>query len=219
MFKKIILINFILVISNNFNYISAKDLEHIVEKIQTRYETIDTFSGNFVQKSYRSNSLTDFIEAGGEISYMKPGKMKWEYDYPEKQLLVTNGNKLWLYDEILENVTIKKLSSVTKGTILDFLIGIGDLTKDFTPRQISKKLITQSKGIVIELVPKEKLANLEFIQIEADSFSFNLKTILLMDFQNNYRKISFKNITYNIKLDKNVFNFFVSKDMEVIYVN
>ena len=53
--------------------------------------------------------------------------MRWLYAAPEEQLLVTNGETLWLYDTLLENVTIQKLEKLTDGTALSFLLGLGDL--------------------------------------------------------------------------------------------
>ena len=58
---------------------------------------------------------------------------------------------------------------------------------------------------MVELEPKEKLANLEFIQLEVDPENHHLKTLLLMDRQGNYRTILLKEIKYNLDLDPNSF--------------
>ena len=142
--------------------------------------------------------------------------MRWEYETPEEQLLVTDGETVWLYDPLLENVTVQQLSRITEVTSLDFLLGVGDLTRDFLPRNLSSELLITSGGLVVELEPKEKLANLEFIQLEVDPENHHLKTLLLMDRQGNYRTILLKEIKYNLDLDPQLFQFEIPDGMEVL---
>ena len=114
---------------------------NILQLIQAQYQSILSFSGHFTQTSFRANSKTTPRKARGEVSYKRPGKMRWMYVAPEDQLLVTNGDTLWLYDTLLENVTIQKLKKITDGTALSFLLGLGDLNNDFKRRKISKPLL------------------------------------------------------------------------------
>ena len=142
--------------------------------------------------------------------------MRWEYETPEEQLLVTDGETVWLYDPLLENVTVQQLSRITEVTALDFLLGVGDLTRDFLPRNLSSELLKTSGGLVVELEPKEKLANLEFIQLEVDPDNHHLKTLFLMDRLGNYRTILLKEIKYNLDLDPKLFQFEIPDGMEVL---
>ena len=129
---------------------------------------------------------------------------------------MTDGETVWLYDPLLENVTVQQLSRITEVTALDFLLGVGDLTRDFLPRNLSSELLKTSGGLVVELEPKEKLANLEFIQLEVDPENHHLQTLLLMDRQGNYRTILLKEIKYNLDLDPQLFQFEIPDGMEVL---
>jgi len=100
---------------------------NLLQLIQTQYQSIQSFSGHFVQTSHRTNSENVPRKAEGTVSYKRPGKMRWLYAPPEEQLLVTNGDTLWLFDPLLENVTVQKLAKLTDGTALSFLLGLGDL--------------------------------------------------------------------------------------------
>ena len=142
--------------------------------------------------------------------------MRWKYYAPEDQLLVTNGETLWLYDTLLENVTIQKLEKLTDGTALSFLLGLGDLNADFKRRKISKSLLKNQQGLIVELEPIKETANLSFIQLEVDPETYNLRTIALMDQQGNYRTIAFESMSYNLELEDKFFEFEVSAEMEVI---
>ena len=126
------------------------------------------------------------------------------------------GETLWLYDTLLENVTIQKLEKLTDGTALSFLLGLGDLNEDFKRRKISKSLLKNQQGLIVELEPNKEKANLAFIQLEVDPETYNLRTIALMDQQGNYRTIALESMSYNLGLEDKFFEFEVSAGMEVI---
>ena len=189
----------------------------LIQKIQEQYQSIQSFSGHFSQTSYRNNTET-VRRAEGLVSYKRPGKMRWLYEVPEEQLLVTNGETLWLFDPLLENVTIQKLEKLTDGTALSFLLGLGDLQADFNRRLISQVLLTSTDALIVELEPKKAAANLSFIQLAVNPVTYNLQIIALMDQEGNYRTIELESMHYNLVLEDNFFEFKVTQDMEVIEV-
>ena len=188
----------------------------LLQLIQKQYQSIRNFSGNFIQYSHRADTETGPKKAEGLISFKRPGKMRWLYEAPEEQLLVTNGQTMWLYDPLLENVTIQKLEKITEGTALSFLLGLGNLQADFIHRGISKNLLIGQDGLILELEPKKSTANLAFIQLNVHPETYNLKSIALMDQQNNYRTIQLINMKYNLEIEDIFFEFAVTNDMEVI---
>ena len=188
----------------------------LLQLIQKQYQSIRSFSGNFIQYSHRADTETGPKKAEGLISFKRPGKMRWLYEAPEEQLLVTNGQTMWLYDPLLENVTIQKLEKITEGTALSFLLGLGNLQADFIHRGISKNLLIGQDGLILELEPKKSTANLAFIQLNVHPETYNLKSIALMDQQNNYRTIQLINMKYNLEIEDIFFEFTVTNDMEVI---
>ena len=123
---------------------------------------------------------------------------------------------MWLYDPLLENVTIQKLEKITEGTALSFLLGLGNLQADFIHRGISKNLLIGQDGLILELEPKKSTANLAFIQLNVHPETYNLQSIALMDQQNNYRTIQLINMKYNLEIEDIFFEFTVTNDMEVI---
>ena len=191
----------------------GKDLLRLIQK---QYQSIRSFSGRFIQTRHRADTETGPKKAEGLVSYKRPGKMRWLYEAPEEQLLVTNGQTMWLFDPLLENVTVQKLEKITEGTALSFLLGLGNLQADFIHREISKNLLIGQDGLIVELEPKKSTANLAFIQLNVHPETYNLQTIALMDQQDNYRTIQLMNMKYNLEIEDNFFEFRVTNDMEVI---
>jgi outer membrane lipoprotein carrier protein len=183
--------------------------------VQQRYTKINSFTGNFIQKNY-TNQNSAPREAKGTISFQRPGKMRWDYAKPNAQLLVTDGKTVWLYDPVLDNVTVQSLIKITDGTALSFLLGAGSLTEDFKTRPTGQTLITNKELIVLELVPKKAINTLDYLQLGVDAKTHDLKHMVLVDPQGNSRSIEFTDMKYNATLEAKLFNFEIKPGMEVI---
>ena len=194
--------------------LQAADSQILVQ-IQERYQKISSFQGDFVQQNYLADT-EKFRQASGMVSYIRPGKMRWDYHKPHEQLLVTDGTTLWLFDPLLENVTVQSLEAVTPGTPLSFLLGVGNLAEDFEHRPPTRTFIDNQELLVVELKPKHSIAALDFIQLAVDPQTYDFKQIVLVDLQENYRLIAFENMQYNLALEAQQFQFEITPDMEVI---
>ena len=187
-----------------------------LEQVQERYLEMQSFQGNFLQTTI-VESEDRRASASGIIAYQLPGKMRWEYQEPDPQLLVTDGDTLWLYDPLLENVTIQELATVTDGTALAFLLGAGELTEDFTQRRMQKSLLDPYKSWeVLELVPNREQSAIELLQLGVDSETGALEALLFKDNSGSVRIIEFEALSYNVEFSKDFFSFEIPPDMEVI---
>jgi len=185
----------------------------LADRIQSNYQALRGFKGRFSQEDTQSDERV--LKAGGEISYLKPGRMRWAYDPPEEQLLVTDGETVWLHDPLLDNVTVQPLAGLTQGTPLSFLLGAGNLNTDFTCRPFT--LAPPKDGLVyLELVPREPIPTLAYIQLGADPVTAFISALAMFDTQGNQRLVRFFDITLNPPLSPESFNFQVTPEMEVI---
>ena len=165
---------------------------------------MQSFQGNFQQTTIVESEARR-ASASGSIAYQRPGKMRWEYQEPDPQLLVTDGDTLWLYDPLLENVTIQELAAVTDGTALAFLLGAGELSEDFTQRRMQKSLLDSDKSWeVLELVPNREQSAIEFLQLGVNSETGALEALLFKDNSGSVRIIEFEALSYNVKFSDEV---------------
>src|SRR5665811_2330801 len=49
-------------------------------------------------------------ESTGTMLFERPGKFRWIYKTPYEQLIVGDGDKVWFYDEDLNQVTVRPVS-------------------------------------------------------------------------------------------------------------
>jgi outer membrane lipoprotein carrier protein len=70
--------------------------------------------------------------ASGTFTFARPGKFRWTYDKPHKQVLVGDGTKLWIHDPDLNQVTVKRMEGAISSTPAALLAGRDDITALFT---------------------------------------------------------------------------------------
>jgi outer membrane lipoprotein carrier protein len=85
-----------------------------------------TFTQTVIAKSGRKPQLSS-----GTFAFARPGKFRWSYDKPYKQLLVADGKKLWSYDPDLNQVTVRKLGDAIGASPAALLAG-DSLEENFT---------------------------------------------------------------------------------------
>ncbi len=187
--------------------------EALLQRVQTAYQALDGFQGRFEQEDRRSEG--EVLYAHGSIAYRKPGQMRWEYDPPNEQLLVTDGETVWLYDPLLENVTIESLAEVAPGTPLTFLLGAGELTRDFRCRPLTQP--PPRDGLTyLELVPRQPIPTLASIQLGVRPKTAALVVLVMIDSQDNARVVRLTDMAYGLADLPETFTFDVTDEMEVI---
>jgi outer membrane lipoprotein carrier protein len=72
-------------------------------KLEARYRGAHTLAATFLER-YSENNHVVRTEAG--IAYFRrPGKMRWEYESPEKNLFLVDGKTAWFYVPVDHTVT------------------------------------------------------------------------------------------------------------------
>lgn len=69
--------------------------------------------------------------SSGTMQFVRPGKFRWEYRTPYAQLIVGDGEKFWLYDADLEQVTVRKLDAVLGSSPAALLSGNNEIERGF----------------------------------------------------------------------------------------
>ncbi len=113
-------------------------------------------TGQFEQRIYnRERKLVQ--ESRGSLAFARPGKFRWTYSKPYAQLIVGDGTRVWVYDEDLNQVTVRKLDQALGSTPAALLAGATDALHAFELRDQGTK-----DGLEwVEAVPREKDASLD----------------------------------------------------------
>src|SRR5271163_1431519 len=74
---------------------SSPDANSIGAKLEARYRGAHTLAATFLER-YSENGQVVRSEAGTAY-FRRPGKMRWEYESPEKNLFLVDGKTAWFY--------------------------------------------------------------------------------------------------------------------------
>jgi outer membrane lipoprotein carrier protein len=137
------------------NPVQATGLDQLKSFLDTNRSARGIFTQTVIAKSGRKPQ-----ESAGIFALQRPGKFRWSYEKPYKQLLVSDGNKLWSYDPDLNQVAVKKLGTAFGSSPAALLAG-QDLGKYFELREG-----TAADGIEsVEATPKGGDASFERVKI------------------------------------------------------
>jgi outer membrane lipoprotein carrier protein len=74
---------------------SDPEVKRLVSLFESRYKAPRTLQATFLER-YSENGRTVRVEAGA-VFFRRPGKMRWEYESPEKNLFLIDGKTAWFY--------------------------------------------------------------------------------------------------------------------------
>ncbi len=108
-----------------------------------------TISARFSQLTLDASG-THLQDLLGNWRSQRPGMFRWHTDQPMEQLLVSNGEKVWLYDPDLEQVTIQTLDQRLTHTPASLLSGdVSQIRENF-------EIDYKEGGSVVDFILKPK---------------------------------------------------------------
>lgn len=134
---------------------TAAGLDQLKTFLDTNRSARGMFTQTVIAKSGRKPQ-----QSAGIFALQRPGKFRWSYEKPYKQLLVSDGAKLWSYDPDLNQVAVKKLGTAFGASPAALLAG-KDLDKHFELKDAAA-----ADGIeYVEATPKGGDASFERVRI------------------------------------------------------
>ena len=70
-------------------------------------------------------------QSSGVVAISRPGKLRWDIQKPYPQLGVGDGEKIWIYDPELKQITVRKAGQAISGSPAALLAGSNELEKNF----------------------------------------------------------------------------------------
>ena len=67
----------------------------ILRRFEERYRDASSLAATFLER-YQENGRVVRVEAG-EAYFLRPGKMRWDYEAPEKNTFLVDGKYVWFY--------------------------------------------------------------------------------------------------------------------------
>jgi outer membrane lipoprotein carrier protein len=133
------------------------------ERLNNFFTKVSSLKGSFNQQVFSKKGK--LIQNSTGLLYLsRPGRFRWIYKTPDPQVIVGDGKNIWIYDEDLEQVTIKPLSRALSSA------PIAILTRKQSPdAQFVVKPMKASGGLDwFQLTPRRKSKDFKSIQLGLD---------------------------------------------------
>jgi outer membrane lipoprotein carrier protein len=104
-----------------------------IDQLRAFLSQTRTARGDFAQRVGSRNS-TKTQNSSGTFVFQRPGRFRWTYASPYEQVIVADGEALYLFDKDLNQVTVKKLAGAIPASPASILFGSNQFEKDFEVR-------------------------------------------------------------------------------------
>lgn len=176
--------------------------------LQTFLNTLQSLKADFTQEVFDARQdLQQRTE--GQVIVQRPGRFRWDYNLPYQQHIVADGEKVWLYDVDLEQITIKPQDSAMANTPASLLSDADQLNKQF-----DVLAVVREGQDWFELIPKQADSGFEalFIMLEKGV----IKEMELQDSFGQTTRMRFEKVVTNKRYSANTFTLKIPKGVDVI---
>lgn len=190
-------------------------LSKILDGVEKKY-TGKSFQAQFIQEStIKAMQITDF--ASGKIFVRYPGMMRWEYENPEKQVIITDGHKLWIYKPVDNQVmTGSAPAFFSDGKGASFLSNISLIRQKF---KITRVNSAEDFFYELKLQPLEKTLDVTDIRLSVTKNTFTVIRIITYNSYGDENRIEFTNHEFGVKLADSLFSFEIPPGADVVQLD
>jgi len=171
--------------------------------LQNLQQKLSSFRG--LQAHFQQALFTDkrvaASQSSGKMLILRPGKFRWETHSPNQQILVADGNLLWIYDVDLEQATKQKLDTTDSNSPALFLSGdVSEIPKRFT---VSEEKAGTSLGFKLTAKASDDMFQSIKIYFQSDKLSK-----MIVDTRIGQRsEFNFSQVVVNPHFPSSTFNF------------
>ncbi len=149
-------------------------------------------------------------QSAGTVAISRPGKLRWDIQKPYPQLVVGDGEKIWIYDSELKQVTVRPAGQALGGSPAALLAGKNELEKNFALAEAG-----ESDGMDwVEALPKASDSGFEKIRL--GFAGSDLAAMVLVDSFGQTTQIRFSKLERNPTLPASTFKFSPPPGVDVV---
>lgn len=195
---------FALLLFTSATYAESSD-EDLLKRFLGNMQTLEA---NFKQTLVDDQGI-ELESTSGVVFLNRPDKFRWDYQNPYAQTIVTNGELLWFYDEDLEQVTIKDVSTSIENTPAAIFGNYEDLDAQF----IIIALGNIEEYDWVELTPRDIESQYDSIRLGFDKDKLGM--MVMFDNLGQVTRIDFTDEVLNKKMNDELFNFVPPQGIDI----
>jgi len=168
------------------------------DRMDTYLKGLNSLKSSFTQFTFNADH-TRMLEAHGTFYLQRPGRFRWEYDTPNRQVIVADGKRVYLHDLDLEQVSHQSQAKALRGTPALLLADGGPIDRHFKAKPIE----SHDGRDWVELTPKA--ADTDVVKIELGFGGKELDSMIMEDSFGQSTRLNFSATQRNPSLDPGLF--------------
>lgn len=178
-------------------------------RLETFLDGLTTMRAQFVQSVMEPDG-TVVEQSEGELLVARPGRFRLEYVKPYRQTYVADGEKVWMYDRDLEQVTVKEQDMTLGSTPAMLLSEVRPLAESFRVVELG-----EHEGFTwLELRPLANDATFDYVRLALEPKT--LRAMEMVDGFGQVTRLFFDSVTRNPELKSAAFTFEPPPGVDVI---
>jgi outer membrane lipoprotein carrier protein len=183
--------------------------DDVARRVEERLGRAGDMRARFTQ-TYRSGAVGREVRERGTLSLKRPGRMRWEYEAPERKTFVSDGRTFYFYVPADRQVIVREQKDAT-GVAGLLLAGRGGLLEPFAP-ELQEAPPGRTR---LRLVPRKPDPEVAEILLDVDA-EYRVRAIEVSDPQGNTSRFEFDELRENVGLRDELFEFEPPRGVEVI---
>ena len=180
-----------------------------VERLNRFLAETHSLRSEFRQTRY-DEDMQLLEEASGVVLLSRPGRFRWTYRRPYEQDIVSNGERVWIYDADLNQVTVGDFDSSIEASPA-MLLGVDRPLDDY----FEVKGLGRQDGLHwVQLLPRSAESTFEVIRIALDARG--LRMMELRDAFGQLTRLAFEKVQRNAAIDGSRFRFIPPAGADVV---
>ncbi|WP_296805562.1 outer membrane lipoprotein carrier protein LolA [Thiocapsa sp.] len=178
--------------------IAAANAAEGAQRVNDYLAGLGSLRADFEQFTFNAER-TRMMESRGTLYLQRPGRFRWEYSAPNRQVIIADGSRVYLHDLELKQVSHQSQSRALSGTPALLLADGGPIEKHFEASPIES---TDGRTWV-ELIPKAQ--DTDVVRIELGFGKDNLESLIMEDSFGQTTRLNFTGAERNAKLSPDLF--------------
>lgn len=182
----------------------------VSENLDHFFEDVQTYSARF-QQVVLDEGFNPIEESSGRVTIKRPGRFRWDYEPPDETRIISNGEKVWIYDVALEQVSVRSYEAALGNTPAALLAGGAGISEEFEVTDLGE---VNGPLHWVRMVPKSEDVGFEDIRIGFEDG--RLRVMELVDGLGQTTRITMTDGAENETIDDSRFSFTAPEGVDVI---
>lgn len=190
-----------------------QSVDNVAAGIERRYAALKNYSASFTQSYLPKNSPIG-VEYKGTVHFKRPGKMRWDYEAPEKKQLISDGAKLWLVKPLEKQAIVSDFDKQTlsQASGISFLWGEAKLKEIFAMELVQSNDPKHLKLVLTSKQSQPYYARIIFLLNPKD---FTVEEVAVHELSGAMNTLTFRDVAEKKSLNDQFFTYAPSKDVKI----